>query len=330
MNKLLLLALLITGIFSCTTNNSYNILRSIHGEEKTLEITTRILTTKSVNFIQQYTDGSVIGLHVTNGKAGQLYHDKSEYKNIRVEAKTIKNKLKWQQIPDVQLNTESATIFAYYPYLSQKNFNALRIPVHISPDATQSTVYMYGTQAKGQKSVNNVSPYAMLNMHHALSLIAFEVSLSIKETDPYKLKSVQIGNKAGGTALSNYGTMDISTGQITGATRTNASTRLILTTPVSISKIPYSQQQLMVIPTVAPIKKGDIEVLFVINEHTFNFLIPAKTKWEKGSKYLYKLNFDGKSLKFKEVTIMEWIPDGKKPALEKALPQADKSLVKPV
>lgn len=330
MNKLLLLALLITGIFGCTTNDSDNLFGGISSENKPLEITTRILTTKSVSFVQQYADGAVMGLHITNGKAGQLYHRNSEYKNIRVEANTINNKLKWQQTPTVLLNTESATVFAYYPYQSQKNFNALRIPVHISPDATQTNDYMYGTQATGQKAVNNASPYAILNMNHALSLIAFEVSLSIKGTDSYKLKSIQIGNKAGGTALFNYGTMDISTGQITGAIRTNASTRLTLADPVSLTQIPHSEQQLMVIPIVDPIKKGEIEVLFVINGHTFNFLIPAKTKWEKGKKYLYKLNFNGKNLMFKEVSITEWIPNGKKPALEKALPQVDKPLVKPV
>lgn len=311
MNKLLLLALLVTGIISCTTNDSYNIMHSLDCEEKPLEITTKILTTKSASLIQQFKDGIVIGLHITNGNVGSIYNDKPEYRNVRVKANQIKRRLKWQQTPIVFLCAKPAKVFAYYPYQSQENFDAAHIPVYISPDATQTNNYMYGTQAIGQKAITNKSPYIMLNMNHALSLIAFEISLGVKGTDPYKLKYVQIGNKAGGTALHYFGTMDISTGKISGITKTNASTRLELNTPVSLPQTSHSQLQIKVIPTINRIKEGDIEALFNINGHTFKYLIPAHTKWEKGNKYLYKLSFNGKAITLKEVTITEWIPNGK-------------------
>lgn len=64
------------------------------------------------------------------------------------------------------------------------------IPVKISPDATQTRDYMYGTHALGQKAVNSISPMVLLNMEHALSLISFQVNLEKTEEEIYELSAV--------------------------------------------------------------------------------------------------------------------------------------------
>ena len=100
----------------------------------------------------------------------------------------------------------------------------------------------------------------------------------------------------------------IKTGNIGGCAGTNASTRLKLNTPRMLKKIPDEPQQLMVIPTSRIRTDGDVEVLFIINETTFKYKIPANTKWEKGKRYIYNLLFNGKDITLENVSTSEWLP----------------------
>lgn len=201
---------------------------------------------------------------------------------MRAEAFLVNNKLNWRQSPDIYLNEEPVTVYAYYPYQSQVNFDPENIPVRISPDASLTKDYMYGIQASGQRAVNQISPVALLNMNHTLSLLSFQLRMTPEAEGCFLLHAIQIGNKAGGTALCFRGKMNIKTGNIGGCAGTNASTRLKLNTPRMLKKIPDEPQQLMVIPTSRIRTDGDVEVLFIINETTFKYKIPANTKWEKG------------------------------------------------
>lgn len=314
MNKLVLFALLMAGIFSCSKDNDFRGFENSTPEGKKLRIVTRTLSAKMPDFIQEFTDGSVIGLHVTDGTIGSLYHGNINYKNVKAQAIFKKDKRDWQQTPVISVDSEAATVYAYYPYQSQADFDVTRIPIRISPDATRTDDYMYGTQATGQKTVNRISPIVLLNMNHALSLISFEVSLK-KDRGIYKLNAVQVGNKAGGTVLAAQGTMHIQTGDITPKAGINASTRLELAQPVILDRTPGTTFQLKVIPTSRPIAEGDIEALFAINGKTYIFPVPAKTIWEKGTNYLYKLSFDGYKLELKEVTITNWTQGNREDAI---------------
>ena len=296
------------SIFSCTNDYDPGLIENLGMKEQPLRIITKVLTTKSPNFMQEFTRGSVIGLHVVSESTGNIYDSNPDYKNVRAEAFLVNYKLNWRQSPDIYLNEEPVTVYAYYPYQSQVNFDPENIPVRISPDASLTKDYMYGIQASGQRAVNQISPVALLNMNHTLSLLSFQLRITPEAEGCFLLHAIQIGNKAGGTALCFKGKMNIKTGNIGGCAGTNASTRLKLNTPRMLKKIPDEPQQLMVIPTSRIRTDGDVEVLFTINETTFKYKIPANTKWEKGKRYIYNLLFNDKDITLENVSTSEWLP----------------------
>ena len=296
------------SIFSCTNDYDPGLIENLGMKEQPLRIITKVLTTKSPNFMQEFTRGSVIGLHVVSESTGNIYDSNPDYKNVRAEAFLVNYKLNWRQSPDIYLNEEPVTVYAYYPYQSQVNFDPENIPVRISPDASLTKDYMYGIQASGRRAVNQISPVALLNMNHTLSLLSFQLRITPEAEGCFLLHAIQIGNKAGGTAKSIKGKMNIKTGNIGGCAGTNASTRLKLNTPRMLKKIPDEPQQLMVIPTSRIRTDGDVEVLFTINETTFKYKIPANTKWEKGKRYIYNLLFNGKDITLENVSTSEWLP----------------------
>ena len=296
------------SIFSCTNDYDPGLIVNLGMKEQPLRIITKVLTTKSPNFMQEFTRGSVIGLHVVSESTGNIYDSNPDYKNVRAEAFLVNYKLNWRQSPDIYLNEEPVTVYAYYPYQSQVNFDPENIPVRISPDASLTKDYMYGIQASGQRAVNQISPVALLNMNHTLSLLSFQLRMTPEAEGCFLLHAIQIGNKAGGTALCFRGKMNIKTGNIGGCAGTNASTRLKLNTPRMLKKIPDEPQQLMVIPTSRIRTDGDVEVLFIINETTFKYKIPANTKWEKGKRYIYNLLFNSKDITLENVSTSEWLP----------------------
>lgn len=296
------------SIFSCTNDYDPGLIENLGMKEQPLRIITKVLTTKSPNFMQEFTRGSVIGLHVVSESTGNIYDSNPDYKNVRAEAFLVNYKLNWRQSPDIYLNEEPVTVYAYYPYQSQVNFDPENIPVRISPDASLTKDYMYGIQASGQRAVNQISPVALLNMNHTLSLLSFQLRMTPEAEGCFLLHAIQIGNKAGGTALCFRGKMNIKTGNIGGCAGTNASSRLKLNTPRMLKKIPDEPQQLMVIPTSRIRTDGDVEVLFIINETTFKYKIPANTKWEKGKRYIYNLLFNGKDITLENVSTSEWLP----------------------
>ena len=172
MRNLLLFITLISSLAACSHDSNFAAIESISAKEKPLKIITRILTTKSANFVQEFKDGSEIGLLITREDDGGLYDEDSDYINVKAKANLISNKISWRQTPEVTLNFDPAIVYAYYPYQLQMRLSTASIPVKISPDATQTRDYMYGTHALGQKAVNSISPMVLLNMEHALSLFS--------------------------------------------------------------------------------------------------------------------------------------------------------------
>lgn len=307
MRNLLLFITLISCLTGCSNESNFAAIESISAKEKPLVITTRILTTRSANFIQEFADGSELGLLITREKDGGLYDDDSDYINVRAQASLISNKISWCQTPEVRLNFDPATVYAYYPYQSQMNLSVASIPVKLSADAMETPDYMYGTHAVGQKIVNNISPIALLNMNHALALLSFQLNLAEGTSGDYRLSAIQVGNKAGGSSLICKGMMDIRSGEITRVAGCRNSTRLHLPEAVTLNNEYCDAHQIMVIPTTDPIAEGDIEVLFTINGKSYTYKVPSNTMWEKGHKYLYKLTLSGESLTMNEVTVTDWV-----------------------
>lgn len=308
MKKLLLFILLTTSIFSCSNDYDTSITENFSKTEKPLKIFTQVLTTKSCNFKQVFKDGSVIGLHVISENTGNVYDDNTNYKNIKAVAYVKDHYLNWYQTPEVRLNSQPAIIYAYYPYQEEVNFNPEEVPVRICPDASQTIDYMYGTQLSGQKAINRISPVAIINMNHGLAILGFKLRLKKEMSGCYLLNSIQIGNKAGGTALCFRGKMNIKTGAIRGCSETNSSTRLNFDSPSMLRTNNAEVFQLTVIPSTRITQEGDVEVLFVIDNKTYKYKIPAQTKWTKGYRYVYSLAFDGNNISLEDVIVSEWLP----------------------
>lgn len=307
MKHILLIMFLAGSISGCTDKHTVQV-ENAEPHEKPLKIITKILTAHSLNFIQDFTWKADLGLYIASEKSGALYKGNRDYKNIQTEDLSINNKQEWRPMPNVYLDSEPAAVYAYYPYQRQVDFDATRIPVKIEPDATLTRDYMYGIQATGQKAVNNLSPLVLLDMNHALSLLSFQLKTSGRREKDCLLQAIQIGNKAGKTALCFKGEMNIKTGEISGCAGTNASTRLKLDPPDSLHPEYGNTHSIKVIPSRLLRRNGDVEILFVINRKTYEYHVPADTKWKKGHRYLYLLNFDGKKLRLEKATNREWLP----------------------
>ena len=74
------------SIFSCTNDYDPGLIENLGMKEQPLRIITKVLTTKSPNFMQEFTRGSVIGLHVVSESTGNIYDSNPDYKNVRAEA----------------------------------------------------------------------------------------------------------------------------------------------------------------------------------------------------------------------------------------------------
>lgn len=85
------------SIFSCTNDYDPGLIENLGMKEQPLRIITKVLTTKSPNFMQEFTRGSVIGLHVISESTGNIYDSNPDYKNVRAEAFLVNNKLNWRQ-----------------------------------------------------------------------------------------------------------------------------------------------------------------------------------------------------------------------------------------
>ena len=92
------------SIFSCTNDYDPGLIENLGLKEQPLRIITKVLTTKSPNFMQEFTRGSVIGLHVVSESTGNIYDSNPDYKNVRAEAFLVNYKLNWRQSPDIYLN----------------------------------------------------------------------------------------------------------------------------------------------------------------------------------------------------------------------------------
>lgn len=301
---------MLLALWACTNEIDFLGLDKINTSEKPLQIITRVLTTKSAGFVPEFPQGATIGLHVTSGNVGELYTDTANYKNAKAVAFPGERRIIWQQTPAIRLNSQKATIYAYSPYHEGVNFNPRQIPVRIAADALETADYMYGSHAIGQKAVSNASPVVLLSMNHALSLVSFQLKRDPGQKGAFIVTSVQVGNRAGGSTLACEGNMDISTGTISVSTIDNncAATRLSLSQPITLTNTYSDPLRLKVIPPAKAFGPRDVDVLFTINGGRYIFRIPSNTRWEKGVKYLYKLNFDGKSLYLESGSIDDWFP----------------------
>lgn len=238
--------------------------------------------------ISEFQKDAELGLFVTSGSLDNNYNFLSDNANVY----SVYNGSYWEQSPVVYLNSAPATIYAYYPY---NNSELEGKSVHVE-HLTQKD-YMYGTHSVGQNSINNLNPVVQLTMYHALALIEFQFDMS-DYSGAGKVTKIGIMNAPGKKVLFSEGTMDISSGIITGLAGKNAAA---ITNDIEDNQ----NARLMVLP-INISSTGDIVVQFAVDNKLYSWEVPAKTFWAGGTKNIYRVKVNEKKVTVGNVMIKDW------------------------
>lgn len=273
---------LVLGFTSC--NNDDNPVEEAQNSTA-LVIRTDIRTRATISEFPLHAE---LGLFVTGGTLENNYNSLSDNANVL----STYTGTYWEQSPVVYLNSTPATIYAYYPY-DRLNSDGKVIPVE---HLTQKD-YMYGTHSAGQNSINNLNPSVQLTMRHALSLIVFQFDMS-DYPGAGKVSRIGIMNAPDKKVLFSEGTMDISTGIITGSEGKNAA---VITHEIEDNQC----AELMVLPANIP-STGSVIVQFLIDNKLYMWKVPAKTVWAGGAKNIYTVKVSEKKVSVGNVLIKDW------------------------
>lgn len=312
---------LFIGIHSCSEekeldtriNNVLEKTQTIAARQQALTLFTTPWNSRTPGRTQPFGEGSEMGLYITSGKTGEVYKGIEAYKRQKAVAMSENGRLRWTLQEPVYLDSEPVLVYAYSPYPAERpdqasetfrsSVDPAHLPLRISPDASQTPSYRYGTHSVGQKEVNGRSPVALLTMKHALSFISFRIAQASETQGSFLLEAVEIGNQGEACALWGEGMLDITTGQIARTTPLARPTRLTLPEPLLLTSA-YSEELLLkVIPTEGPIQAETVEACFFINQKPYFFSLPASARWKKGYTYAYQLLFQDHTLRLTQTTI---------------------------
>lgn len=194
----------------------------------------------------------------------------------------------WELSKRIPLSVKEEPVYAYYPY--NGDYTDLKVPVWI--DGT--TDYLYG---KSQGNVNMSNSEAHLVFKHALARITFSIKLSNENSSSKTLSEIILKNVGEITAISNWGMMDITTGEFIEKTVGNVHYKL---EDKSISSNNLLNIDMLVIPTI--IETGNqVEAVFFINGKQYVIPMPAAT-WEAGQQYTYPITINISDEKSEENT----------------------------
>ena len=202
----------------------------------------------------------------------------------------------WAAVPSVSLSASSAYVFSYFPY-SASVASGSAVPV----DITTETDYLYG---RSPVTANNSNASVSLSMKHALCVLSFNVKRN-GYIGTGNLTSVTIRNKSGKIKFISSGTMDISTGNITGSAYNGytISTSKQITESGWTSDLPMA----MVVPfsTASP---SELELEFVVDAKSYVVDVPVNKSFTAGSKYVINLTINSSTLELdaSNITIIPW------------------------
>lgn len=298
----------ITASLICSSNGTETVSFSkFISQKQPLNISTKAPSAHSFLFTDKFAKGSTLGVYIANEFMDKTFQGICSHRNIKAEAIEAEDRsLRWVFSPAIYLNSDPSTVYAYHPYQPHHSLNPKEIPINIFSTAENTPEYMYGTNAIGQKAVNNKSPFVLLHMKHALGLLVFDLRLSGEVKGRYRLSAIQVGNKAGATAIHNKGYLDITTGKIQSLDNTCGATRLVLKNPSSLSTDKGVFHEIRIMPLECPTSGNEIEVLFTINEQTYTYETPPQTNWKRGQKHVYKLSFTGTRILLDKITTEIW------------------------
>lgn len=202
----------------------------------------------------------------------------------------------WSTTPTVTLSSASAYVFSYYPYNSTASTGA-SVPVNIS----SQTDYLYGGTPA---TANNQNASVSLAMKHALCVLSFNVKRN-GYIGTGNLTAITIRNKSGKQVFVSEGTMDISTGDITGS----AYNSYTISKSKTISESGWTTDLPMAM--VVPFSTGspsELELEFVVDAKNYVVDVPVNKAFTAGSKYVINLTINSSTLELDadNISIIPW------------------------
>lgn len=300
--KQIILFLLTTGLLpGCLINSNPYSMQEPHASNSVLKLTTHVFSAFPVSCEENFREGAEMGLFITSSNPDMSGKRDFKFKNVVARAvRKGRPTLEWICTPCVTLSSEPVHLYAYYPHHPQRPVDPTMIPIRLSADARRTPDYRYGTLTKGHKRVCSGSPVAMVSMKPALAILSLEVYADKKLNKFPHLHKIQVSNKPGCTAFCQQGVLNLLTGEIQPIPSATGATALKVSTPTQLDTTFSPRHELKVLPVDHPVKQGEIEILFTLNNQTYRYPIPAHTRWKKGYRYIYKFVFTGDCIRLEQ------------------------------
>jgi hypothetical protein len=216
-----------------------------------------------------------LGVFVCNGTIDKPYLNNSErYVNV-----LFRHNGNGFAAEKIYLDENPAEVFAYYPYSASSTMGGA-IPV----ESSTQTDYLYGhadTPASiSQKNVN-------IEMKHALSQVIFRIKKSSEYTEgPGALTALKIENNDATNVFRTAGTLNLSTGQISGTSNMGVLTLM----PGGTLNLTADYQSVSAICLPVLSSPGqNIKAIFTIDGRDFKYVFPSGTTWGATLRNIYTL-----------------------------------------
>lgn len=225
--------------------------------------------------------GDALGIFLCtqDGKIDSPYLGKDSYSNVLY---TYSGSL-WDASRETNLGVDAASVYAYYPYIS--NADPTAIPIELEGQ----TDYLYG---KGDTLVNYLQKVATIRMKHAMTQFSLQLTLGEYDGDGY-VSSIKIKNAGTGKHLVDGGTMNIQSGQIQGGEPKDLTVWTGDSVSVKGNKLTLSY---ILVPTGSTESEGDIRLEITIDGKVFYYDFKAGTDWKAGYRNIYRSTINSNAL----------------------------------
>lgn len=227
-------------------------------------------------------ENDALGVFVCNGTIDQPYLGNTErYTNVQF----IHNG-KGFFAQNVYLDENPAEVYAYFPYSSTSTTGSA-IPV----ESSSQTDYLYG-HSENPASITQKN--VVIEMKHALSQVVFKLRKAAEYNEgACLLQSITIENNDATNTFKTTGTLDLSTGKITG-TSTNGVLSLMPGNTLLLTET-YQSVSSICLP-VSSTSGKNIKAVFTIDDRQFRYEFPVGTTWDAGYRNIYTLTVTNSSV----------------------------------
>jgi hypothetical protein len=227
--------------------------------------------------VSAFQKGDTLGLYVTDATTNAPYNDMETYRNLASEWDG-KN---WTQSVPVFLDNRPAKVYAYYPYRSTVE-NWMAMPIEAVSQTDYMCAYTYDYP-------NIAAPDCKLMMRHVLSQIVLRIK-TVNYNGKGILQEVRIENSGTNTNFFSSGTLDLTTGNITGT----GTAPLIL----SANHVLSDTESAFSLLTFPAWLSGTKPFLLTLRIDDVNYTHPIgnNNAWMAGYRNIYSVTLEGKQL----------------------------------